>query len=427
MSDSYADQNEQAVKNRRDRFLGPGSALFYEQPVHIVRGEGVLLFDAAGHRYVDMYNNVPSIGHCHPHLVDAVSQQIATLNVHSRYLHAGIVDYAERLTGKLHSGIEAAVFTCTGTEANEVALMMARAATGGLGIVCTDAAYHGNSTEVRKLNHNKASDGEFRSIPFPQTYRLPVSADPLDYYLSKLQAVIESFARDQIAFAGMLVCPLLANEGLPNLPHGFMAGAVDIVHSAGGLFIADEVQAGLCRSGNWWGYEAMGCVPDIVSMGKPLGAGVPVAGVAASTALVENFRSHSRYFNTFASTPLQAAAGNAVLDVIEQQGLCEQVASVGALLLRELKRSSEPHQHIGEVRGCGLFIGLEWVTDRSSKKPDRGGAVRVVNALKNKGYLISNAGAYGNILKLRPPLVFDHEDAEDFLGVFEETLADLGG
>ncbi|MCH8141897.1 MAG: aminotransferase class III-fold pyridoxal phosphate-dependent enzyme [Proteobacteria bacterium] len=419
------------LKSRRDECFGAGSALFYGEPVHIVRGQGVHLFDTEGRRFVDMYNNVPSVGHCHPHVVEAVSNQLATLNVHSRYLHEGILEYAERLAGKHHDGIQSVVFSCTGTEANEVAMMMAREATGGQGIICTDAAYHGNSTEVSRLSRCKADTGNVRSIPFPETFRFSqigaITADPLDYFLGKLAEVIAGFKRDGVALAGMLVCPIFANEGLPNVPAGFLSKARDLVHAAGGLMISDEVQAGVCRTGQWWGYEVMGFEPDIVTMGKPLGAGMPVAATAASRELVETFRRGTRYFNTFASSPVQAAAGNAVLDVIESEGLLESVAAVGGWLRAELASCKDRCEPMADVRGSGLFVALEWVKNRTSLEPDRGGAIQIVNALKDRGFLTSNAGAYGNVVKLRPPLIFSQGDAEEFMAAFEDVLAELHG
>lgn len=415
-----------ALLQRRNQFLGAGAPLFYTEPVHLVRGRGVHLYDADGRIFVDMYNNVPSVGHCNPHVVAAISRQAGLLNVHSRYLHQGVVDYAERLTATHHPSIEAVVFSCTGTEANEVALMMARAATGGRGIICTDEAYHGNSTEVRKLTHRTSTTGDVRTIPFPETYRYQGDGDATQYYLSKLKEVIAGFKRDGIPFAGMIVCPILANEGLPDIPKGFMKRAVDVVHEAGGLFISDEVQAGLCRTGRWWGYQLMDFVPDIVSMGKPLGAGMPLAGTAARRDLVETFRRECRYFNTFASTPLQAAAGSAVLDVIESDGILESVAKVGASLRSRIDAIKPRCRNMGDVRNQGLFVGLEWVEDARTKAPDREGALRIVNALRERGYLISNAGAFNNVLKLRPPLVFSERDVDAFIPVLEATLADLG-
>ncbi len=417
---------------RRNLLLGEGTPLFYEKPVHIVRGEGVMLYDAEGRQYVDMYNNVPCVGHTHPRVVQAMTDQAGTLNVHSRYLHEGILDYAERLLLLHDDSLTCAVFACSGTEANEVALCMAREATGGRGIICTDSAYHGNSAEVGKLTRQDRpdrADPEIRSIPFPQCYR-PMGdglsgLELTELYLAEVTAQIEDFAAKDIPFAGMLVCPLLANEGLPGIPEEFMARAANVVRAAGGLFITDEVQSGFCRTGSWWGYEVMGFVPDIVSMGKPMGNGLPLAGVVAGKELVDNYRKQTGYFNTFASSPLQAAVGMAVLEVIESEGLRENAADVGGYMRRELKQLQAECEPMGDVRGYGLFIGLEWVSDRETRTSDREGAVRIANQLKDKGFLISNAGALGNVLKIRPPLVFQRTHADSFLTAFAETVRGL--
>ena len=414
---------------RRERVLGVGAPLFYEQPLHIVRGEGVFLFDAEGKRYVDMYNNVPCVGHANPHVVDAMREQAATLNVHSRYLHEGVLDYAERLIAKHDATLERIVFACTGTEANEVAISMARLATGGRGIICTDRAYHGNTALVSKLTWaGGRSDPEIRSVRFPQTYR-PIEeglseAGLADLYLADVEAAIESFAAEGVPLACMLVCSLFANEGLPVIPKDYMARAAKLVRDAGGLFIADEVQAGFCRSGRWWGYETTEFVPDIATMGKPMGSGLPLAGVVARADLVDTFRKRSGYFNTFAASPLQAAVGAAVLDVIESEKLEERIADVGAYL-RDALRKIEC-EAMGDVRGHGLFIGLDWVSDRETRTADPKGAIRVVNRLKDKGFLTSNAGALFNVIKLRPPLIFEREHADLFLAAFEETVRELG-
>jgi 4-aminobutyrate aminotransferase-like enzyme len=415
---------------RRERALGKGAPLFYREPLNIVRGEGVYLFDDTGNRYVDMYNNVPCVGHANQHVVEAMVKQASTLNVHSRYLHESIIKYAERLSAHHHESLTTAVFTCTGTEANEVAIMMARFVTSGRGIICTDAAYHGNSEEVRKLTHTPVGGkGEIRSIPFPQTYR-PIregvtESELVALYLAEVGRVIEEFAVDGIPFAGMLVCSILANEGLPTIPEGFMPRAADLVRQAGGLFIADEVQAGLCRSGRWWGYEVTGFVPDIVSMGKPLGNGFPLAGVIAREELVNQFRTGTRYFNTFAYSPLQAEVGMAVLDVLESENLCEKAANVGGYLRKQLASFTKRYNAIADVRGHGLFVGLEWVSDRAAKTPDRKGAAEAANRLKDKGFLVGNAGALGNVLKIRPPLIFTRQHADLFLGALGEVLQDM--
>ena len=415
----------ETLAQRRDRVLGAGAPLFYAEPVHIVRGEGVHLFDADGAKYVDMYNNVPCVGHCHPHVVAAVREQAGVLNTHSRYLHTGILDYAERLLGHQHAGIESAVFTCTGTEAVEVALMTARLATGRRSVICTDAAYHGNSAEVRKLSRRAApgDSSEVRRVPVPETYRTAAD-DPGAWHLEQLRETIAELQRDGLPPAAMIVCPIFANEGLPNVPSGYLTSAARMVREAGGLVIADEVQAGLGRTGHWWGSEISGLEADIVVMGKPLGGGVPLAGAAASRALVENFRKHTGYFNTFASSPLQAAAGNAVLDVIEAEHLCANATDVGAALLRGLKTLQADCEAMGDVRGHGLFLCVDWVANRTSKEPDRQGAAWVVNAMKERGFLIGAAGAFGNVVKLRPPLVFAREHANAFLSAFAEVAAE---
>ncbi|HEY2177486.1 MAG TPA: aminotransferase class III-fold pyridoxal phosphate-dependent enzyme [Caulobacteraceae bacterium] len=406
---------------RRKRVFGAGAQLFYETPLELVRGEGVWVFDRLGRRYMDLYNNVPCVGHGHPAVAGAMGAQQATLNTHNRYLHEGIIAFAERLVG-LHQGpaIESVVFTCSGTEAIEVAMRMARFATGRRGIVGTNATYHGNSELVGALTRtDKPREHDMATFPFPQTYRPPTDAKS---YLDALEAAIASLDG---GLAALILCPILANEGLPDVPAGFMAGAAERVRAAGGLVIADEVQAGYGRAGRWWGYEGAGLVPDIVVTGKPMGAGLPLAAAAASRPLVEGFRAATRYFNTFASSPLQAAVGMAVLDVIEAEGLVANAGAVGAALKAGLKARAGAAGFIGDVRGTGLFVGIEMVADKTGKAPDRARAVAIVNTLKDKGFLTSNAGAAGNVVKIRPPLVFSHANAEEFLGAWDAVVAEL--
>ena len=420
-----------ALMDRRDHLLGAGAPIFYERPVNIVRGEGVWLYDDGGRRYLDMYNNVPCVGHCHPHVVEAMHKQSQTLNVHSRYLNERVLDYAERIANLHADHLTSVVFTCTGTEANEVALGIARAATGGQGFICSDAAYHGNSAEVGKFTRVGQLAGEdrakeIRAFPFPQSYR-PLQeglsdAELTELYLAKVESAIESLRADGIPLAGMLVCSIFANEGLPAIPGGFMPRAAKIVRAAGGLVIADEVQAGFCRTGRWWGYEETEFSPDIVTMGKPMGNGMPVAAAAASSELVDQFRSNKRYFNTFAASPLQAAAGMAVVDVIEEEELASNVEKVGVYLRGELRKLQASSEQLADVRGRGMFIGMEWVQDRASKRPDSDGAAAVVNRLRDRGFLIGSSGPMSNILKIRPPLVFKREHADMFLTAFEESI-----
>ena len=414
--------------DRHRRVMGNDAPLFYDEPLELVKGEGVWLEDIAGRRYLDLYNNVPCVGHANPHVVAKLAEQAAVLNVHSRYLHDGVVDYVERLVGLHHDGIEAAILGCSGTEATEMALTLARGATGKRGIICTDATYHGNSSLVGRLSWLPVGTERsgVKSISTPQLFR-PLEAglteiDLLQRHLDELTSTIASFD-DEGGFAGVMLCSILANEGLPNPPAGWFAEAVGVVRDAGGLVIADEVQAGFARSGSWWGYETSGFVPDVVCMGKPMGNGFPLSAMAASHDLISGFRRRQRYFNTFASSPLQAAAGAAVIDEITDRRLVHHVAEVGDRLQASLTALQPDHPRMGDVRGTGLFIGIDWVHP-GSNEPDVEGAGQMVEVLKSGGMLLGKAGQYGNVLKIRPPLVFDHDDAAAFLDVFTTAVAD---
>jgi 4-aminobutyrate aminotransferase-like enzyme len=426
--------DSQSLKRRRDRALGSGAELFYDTPLEIVRGEGVYLFDRDGRRYVDMYNNVPCVGHANPAVVEAMARQQATLNVHSRYLHEGIVAFAERLAGLHHDDIESIVFSCSGTEANEVAIQIARVVTGRRGLVCTDAAYHGNSELVGSLtcvgrapNRNR----EIRGFPFPERFRPleeGLGEEALcEAYLARVAAAIEGLKSEGSGFAALVMCSIFANEGLPDIPSGFMSRVTDLVHREGGLVIADEVQSGYARTGRWWGYESTEFRPDIVVMGKPMGNGLPLAATAASKDFVDAFRANTDYFNTFSSSPLQAAVGTAVLDEIERLDLLKNAAEVGGRLASELEARLPRHAAIGDVRGCGLFIGVEMIADTETAEPDAAAARHLSNLLKDKGFLVSYAGKFDNVLKIRPPLVFSHQDADEFLDAFDACIGEVGG
>ncbi len=407
--------------------MGLNAPLFYEEPIQLSRGEGVWLFDEDGKRYLDLYNNVPCVGHANQRVVDAIAGQAGTLNVHSRYLHDGVIDYLERLVGLHHDGLESVVMACSGTEATESAIMMARAATGKRGIICTDATYHGNLGTVATLTALPAGEDRrgVRAISNPQMFR-PIEdglseQELCDRYIEQLRRTIEELEKDGHGLAAIMICSILANEGLPTVPDGWFQRAVDVVRDAGGLVIADEVQAGFGRSGSWWGYEANDFRPDIATMGKPMGNGLPVSGVIASHDVVSGFRARHRYFNTFASSPLQAAAGMAVIDEITDRGLVAQAGAVGEAVrvgLRELQPSSDS---IGDVRGTGMFIGIDWVIPGSTT-PDVDGAGRMVEAMKRRGMLLGKAGQHGNVLKIRPPLVFDQGNASQFLDAFADAV-----
>ena len=411
------------------RALAMGSSpIFYKEPVHLVKGDGIWLYDDLDNKYMDCYNNVPCVGHCHPHVIEALSKQAGQLNTHSRYLSKVVVDYSERLMALHADPLSVLQMGCSGTEAIEIAIKMARLATGGKGIICSNATYHGNSHETIRMTIGPF-EPDFKRVAFPEKFRPLEEGLPenklCDLYLEEIKRAISEFSENNIPLAGMLFCSIFANEGLPDIPSGFMKKAATLVRDAGGVVILDEVQAGFCRTGSWWGYEVNNCVPDIVAMGKPMGSGYPLSGVGTSPEIAKIFHEKSYYFNTTASTPLQAAVGSAVLDVIEEEDLLGNVNSVGDYLKDQVKGFAKEYDMVGDVRGLGLFVAIECVEGQGSKKPNSKLAAEFVEKMKQKGFLISNAGQFRNVLKIRPPLVFEKEHADSLCEVLEETLEEV--
>lgn len=423
----------ESLLQRRYRVIGKNAPLFYEQPLELVRGEGVWLYDSDGKRYLDVYNNVPSCGHCHPHVVEALANQAATLNIHTRYLHENVVAYLERLTALFDDSLSMGMLTCTGSEANELALRMARHASGNQGIIVTDGAYHGNTEAVGELGTGfmpeAAISQRVMGVPAPDSYRGLPGVDPAELagaYAERVQQAIDTFAERGIGTAGILICPEFANEGLLYAPEGFVEDAVARVRAAGGLYIADEVQGGFGRTGeHWWSHQAYAAVPDIVVMGKPMGNGHPLAGLVARGELVESFSEWAMYFNTFAGNPVSSAVGMAVLDVLENENLLANAVSTGAYVASGLRALQEKHELIGDVRQKGMFFGLELVTDREHKTPAGDIANDIINAMCRRGVLISRIGEHGNILKMRPPMPFYPEHADLLLTALDDCLAEV--
>jgi 4-aminobutyrate aminotransferase-like enzyme len=411
---------------RRKRSFGSTSMLFYRQPLNLVRGEGVWLYDADGSRYLDCYNNVPSVGHCHPCVVEAVARQMATLNTHTRYLYDIVYTYAERLLATYPKEVSNIVFTCTGSESVDLALRIARTVTGGTGFIATENAYHGNTTTATEVSPSSASSGppsrNIFLVPAPDSYRHP-GGEAEKRFVADVAKAIAAMKKKGIRLAGMIADSILASDGVYPGKEGFLAEAAAIVRKAGGVYIADEVQPGFARTGrHMWGFQRHGIVPDIAVMGKPMGNGYPVGGVAMKPALLEQFGSRNGYFNTFGGSPVAAAAGLAVLDVLESEGLQENARGVGAYLLAELQALAQRHTGIGDVRGAGLYIGIEIVTDRKSRAPDKEAALAAVNGLRQRNVLIGTAGKHGNILKIRPPLCLAEEHADMLVFALADVL-----
>ena len=424
---SALDATDKALIDRRTKALGPAYRLFYDQPLHIQRSEGVWLWDKDGRRYLDAYNNVASVGHCHPHVVEAISNQLSTLNTHTRYLHEGVVNYAERLLATMPDALGHVMFTCTGSEANDIALRIARSYTRRQGVIVTRLAYHGLTEAVAELS---PSLGEFpprssriRLIDAPDTLRIP-AAEQGPKLATDLAHAIAQMRADGIEPAAFIVDTIFSSDGLHPDPVGFLQPAVDLIRAEGGLFIADEVQPGFARTGDaFWGFQRHGVVPDMVTMGKPMGNGFPLSGTAMRPELVQEFGEKARYFNTFGGNPVAAAAGMAVLDVIEEEGLQANAANVGAFLKAGLQHIATRYPKIGHVRGAGLFLAVECITSHETHTPDARLAHFVVNHLRENGVLISATGPGANILKIRPPLVLQQTEAQLFLNALEVAFA----
>ncbi len=414
---------------RRERLLGKAYSLFYDEPVHIVRGEGVWLYDADGRRYLDMYNNVAHVGHCHPHVVEALSRQIETLNTHTRYLHHNVLDYAERLLAHFEDPLDVAMFCCTGSEANELAMRIARKHTGGTGFICTSYAYHGNSQATFEITTSDIPADErpdyIATVPVPDPYRGPYSGEEAgERYAGHVRDAIAALKTRGIRPAAFIIDTIASSGGVVAPPPGYLAAVAQLIREEDGLFIADEVQPGFGRTGkNFWGYQADGFVPDIVTMGKPMGNGHPLAGVVSRSDVAEEFGRTGRYFNTFGGNPVSCAAGLAVLDVIEQENLQANALDVGGYLADGLRRLATKHESIGDVRGSGFFLALELVDDRDAKTPATALTKRVINELRHRGLLTGSIGPDANILKLRCPMVFSRDNADYALDLIDAALA----
>jgi 4-aminobutyrate aminotransferase-like enzyme len=424
------------LEERRRRSLAPAYELFYQEPLHLVRGEGVWLFDNDGRRYLDCYNNVPSVGHCHPRVVEAIVNQARKLNTHTRYLHETVVQLAERLETKFSGGLSACWFVCSGTEANDLAVQIARAVTGHHGMIVSEGAYHGNSDLVLKLS-TESYPAEDRpdwlaAAESPNTYRGPFRAgeegrDDADLgarYAASVAEAVDALAARNYQPAAMLVDTSWDAPGVLIAPDDYLARAASIVRSAGGLVISDEVQSGYCRLGDtWWGHERYDVVPDIVTLGKPMGGGHPVAAVVTTPEIAAAFGERIDYFNTFGGNPVSAAAALAVLDVIDDEGLHENARKVGQHLELGLAALAQEHEIIGNVQGSGLFWGIDLVSDRESRKPiEPADAQHLVSAIRREGVLMGLTGEHGNVLKLRPPLPFSRDNADHALEVVDRCL-----
>lgn len=427
------DATNASLIQRRLRHVG-GSMLFFDDPVHLVRGQGVWLYDKQGRQYLDCYNNVASVGHCHPEVVSALSDQARLLNTHTRYLHETVVEYAETLTRLMPDGLDICTFVCTGTEANDLAFRIARTVTGHQGAVVMENSYHGNSTTIDALSTMAHPDPSDRpdwlvAVEPPNTYRGPFRRDRDEdlgaRYAGLVAEAVATLDERGHGTAAFMCDTIFDSQGVLEAPEDYFRLAYEQVRSAGGLCIADEVQAGLARTGAWWGFEHYGVVPDIVTLGKPMGGGHPIGIVVTSREIAQKFAASAVYFNTFGGNPVSAAAGKAVLEVCEREDLPAHCADTGARLRSRIEELRQRHEVIGDVRGLGTFIGIELVEDRETRTPATALARRIPDAMREQGILIGISGRHGNVLKIRPPLVFDASHADQLSATLAGVLGDL--
>ncbi len=415
-----------ALLERRRRAL-PRSPLFYSQPVHLVRGEGVWLFDADDRRYLDCYNNVPVAGHSHPRVVQAVTEQQQLLATHSRYLHEAIVELAERLKSTLPPELDAVMVVNSGSEANDLAWRIARAATGRAGAVVTASAYHGLTEATHALSPEEWAEGQqpahVATIPAPDGYRGPYRREE-DGWVQRYAGRIDdaAVALGDHGFAALYLDPAFTADGILAPPPAYLREAARRTVKLGGLVVADEVQAGHGRYGtHLWSFQASGITPDMVVMGKPMGNGFPVAALVVRSQLLEAIPGDVELFSTFGGNPVACAAALAVLTVIEDEGLLANAAKVGSYLRQGLLTLAGRHPLVGDIRGEGLLLGVELADE--ARRPAAAHARQVTEAMRERGILLGTTGPAGNVLKIRPPLVFRHEHADLLLQALDEVLA----
>ena len=379
-----------------------------------------------------MYNNVAGVGHCNPAVVNAVTEQMKTLNTHTRYLHEKILDYSEELLALMPDEINKIMYMCTGSEANDLALRVAEAYTGGTGIIITQEAYHGTSALTSgcspSLGAGQPLLPNVRLITAPDYYRHGGTPEEFTaWYASEMQKTIDELNEAGYKFSCFLADSIFSSDGIYPDPVGFLKATVDVVHKNGGVFIADEVQPGFARTGQaFFGFARHGIVPDMITMGKPMGNGIPISGLAAKEDVLAAFSDKLPYFNTFGGNPVSIAAAQAVIKYIKDENLQEHCKKAGAALLKALKEVQERHpESVGDVRGAGLFLGFEFVKNDGNKTPDKDMALNVIEMLRDEHILTSVIGHYGNILKLRPPMVFSENDIDWFATSLDKCITKL--
>jgi 4-aminobutyrate aminotransferase-like enzyme len=425
----------ETLAHRRAR-IGHNLSIAYKDPVKIVRGWMQYLYDDDGRTYVDAYNNVPHVGHCHPRVVEAGAAQMRVLSTNTRYLNDRLTEYADRLLATLPPSLDVCYFVNSASEANELALRLTRAYTGHRDMIVLAAAYHGNTTSLIDLSpYKNAGPGgsgapEWVHVaPLPDDYRGPFKrSDPAagEKYARQVADLADAIRARGRQLAGFIAetCPSVGGQLM--LPRGYLANVYQHVRRAGGVCIADEVQTGLGRMGtSFWAFEDHAVVPDIVVMGKPLGNGHPIGAVATTRAIADAFDNGMEFFSTFGGNTVSCAIGIAVLDVLRDEALQSHALRVGDHLLSRLRPLIDRYPIVGDVRGTGLFLGIELVRDRETLEPAGDEASFVANRMRERGVLLGTDGPYHNVVKIRPPMPFAESDADLLVDALAQSIAEL--
>jgi 4-aminobutyrate aminotransferase-like enzyme len=423
-------QREAALIARRDGVLGASYRLQYRRPVHFHRGEGMWLYDPDGRAYLDFYNNVPSLGHCHPEVNAAMAEQAGRISANTRYLEPRLVDYAERLVATFPTELDRVVFTCTGSESNDLALRIARLVTGNEGVIVSNYAYHGTSAAVAAVSPNLGDavmlSPTVRMVTLPGPAGIP-DAQAADFFEAQVRAAITDLNRRGIGVAALLFDSIFSSDGVWVDPPGFIAGGVAAVRDAGGLVISDEVQPGFGRTGaHMWGFERHGVVPDLVTLGKPMGNGFPIGAVVGRHAPMDRFGNTARYSNTFAGNTIGIATADAVLTVLQRDQIPQNAFAMGLRLRAGLEQLAKQRPGIRAIRNAGLFFGVDMGAEDMTPAAHRAIALDVVNTLRDDGVLVSTTGANEDALKVRPPLICQAEHVDLFLAAVDRALVKVG-
>ncbi|KAG0453552.1 hypothetical protein HPP92_024856 [Vanilla planifolia] len=427
---SYDGPRAAEILRKRSEFLSPSLFHFYKNPLNVVHGKMQYLFDEDGRRYLDAFGGIATVccGHCHPQVVEAIIQQTKRIQ-HSTvlYLNHAMTDFAEALASKMPGDLKVVYFTNSGTEANELALMIARLYTGSHDVISIRNGYHGNAagtmgaTAQSIWKYNVIQTGVHHALN-PDQYRGVFGAEG-EKYAKDVQEIVEFGTSGRVA--AFISEAIQGVGGIMELAPGYLPAVYEIIKQAGGLCIADEVQSGFARTGShFWGFEAHGVLPDIVTMAKGIGNGIPI-GAVVTTPEIANVLTRRNYFNTFGGNPVCTAAGHAVLRVLEKERLQQNAFVVGSYLKDRLKDLQQKHEIIGDVRGRGLMLGVELVTDRQLKTPAKAEILHIMDLMKELGVLVGKGGFYGNVFRITPPLCFSKEDADFLVDVMDMAISKL--